>query len=268
MGVISKVNNGLRMLGFDAGRLRAVLTGTPRFIRDLRRYRRAAGDSPSLPLRLRNLKPIVIDYYDQAGAASGHYFFQDLWAARKVFEARPPRHVDIGSRIDGFVAHVLSFMPVEVIDIRPLQSSVRGLKFIQADATNLSDIPDNSIESLSSLHAVEHFGLGRYSDPVDPAACFTAMRAMQRVLAPGGRLYFSVPVGRERVEFNAQRVFSPATILRTFDALQLRSFAAVDDTGAMLADARPQDMEQRHYSCGMFEFSKEPVQSATRAMSA
>jgi SAM-dependent methyltransferase len=228
----------------------------PRFVRDCRRYRKAAPAGSPFPLRLRDLKPILVDYFEQAGSGEGHYFYQDLWAARKVYEARPERHLDIGSRIDGFVAHVLTFMPVEVIDIRPLSSKVRGLTFRQADATNLADIPDGSVESLSSLHVVEHFGLGRYTDPVDPQACFAAMRAMQRVVRPGGKLYFSVPVGRERVEFNAHRVFAPGTVLSSFPELELRSFAAVNDAGEFLPDCRPDDVAGARFACGMFEFAR------------
>ncbi len=96
-------------------------------------------------MRLRYLKPMLLDYANPAGVANGHYFFQDLWAAQKIFAARPERHFDIGSRIDGFVAHVLSFMPVSVMDIRPLTSNVPGLTFVQADATNLLGISDDLV---------------------------------------------------------------------------------------------------------------------------
>src|SRR5258708_12219402 len=85
----------------------------------------------------------------------------------------------------------------------------------------------------SSLHAGEHFGLGRYSDPVDLAACFEFMDALQRVLKPGGTLYFSVPVGRERLEFNAHRVFGPQTIIDCFSKLQLVSFSYVGEGGPL-----------------------------------
>src|SRR4029434_5605617 len=114
MGLASHVNNGLRMLGLESGRLSTVLRGLPRFARDVHKYRAGSSGTAQFPFAWRNLKPILIDYHDQAGAASGHYCFQDLWAARKVFEAKPSRHVDVGSRVDGFVAHVLTFMPVEV----------------------------------------------------------------------------------------------------------------------------------------------------------
>jgi hypothetical protein len=254
MGVASNLSSGLRLIGIDVARLGRTLLSVPRYWGDAARYRACAPER--FPMRLRYLKPMLLDYASQAGDADGHYFFQDLWAAQKIFATRPDQHFDIGSRVDGFVAHVLSFMPVIVMDIRPLASNVPGLKFVQADATNLLGVSDDSVASLSSLHATEHFGLGRYADPIDPEACFKAMAAMQRVLRPGGRLYFSVPVGFERLEFNAQRVFDPRTILTTFHGLQLVSFAAVDDAGVFHPRADPEDFTRARYACGMFEFTK------------
>ncbi len=169
----------------------------------------------------------------------------------------PSRHIDIGSRIDGFIAHLLVFMPVTIVDIRPLQSPVKGLTFLRDDATELSQLPSASVVSLSSLHVAEHFGLGRYSDPIDPSACFKFMSALERILAPGGRLYFSVPIGRERVEFNAHRVFAPETILQSFPELQLVSFSFVGDDGRLHEDdLDPLALSASEFACGLFEFTK------------
>jgi Caenorhabditis protein of unknown function, DUF268 len=252
--MISMVASGFRTIGIDFDRLGRTIRGVPQFFGDLRRYKSTASDR--FPIQLRYLKPMLYDFSEEAGVADRHYFYQDLWAARKIFAARPLSHFDIGSRIDGFVAHVLTFMPVCVMDIRPLTSEVSGLTFVQADATELANLDDDSVESLSCLHAAEHFGLGRYADPVDPTACFRAMAAMQRVLRPGGRLYFSAPVGTERLEFNAQRVFDPGTILTTFADLQLLNFAAVDDGGVFHPEADPNVFARAWSACGMFELTK------------
>lgn len=209
-------------------------------------------------LRFRDAFPILTDRHESAGLADGHYFHQDLWAARKIYLSRPNAHIDVGSRIDGFVAHVLTYMPVTVVDIRPLVSNIEGLTILRDDATSLSMLSKNSVVSLSSLHAAEHFGLGRYSDPIDPNACFKFMDALQNVLAPGGRLYFSVPVGRERVEFNAHRVFSPRTILEAFSQLTLLSFSYVGDDGALYQDVTPSALPESDMACGLFEFTKVP----------
>jgi hypothetical protein len=241
--------------GFHPRILYWSLKGLPAFLRDASKYR-TMNTSESFRFRLGDIFPILSDREDSAGLAEGHYFHQDLWAARKIFARRPVTHVDIGSRVDGFVAHLLVFMPVTVIDIRRLKSNVSGLTFLQDDATELRQVEANSIASLSSLHAAEHFGLGRYSDPIDPQACFNFMLALQRVLSPRGRLYFSVPVGRERVEFNAHRVFAPLTVLNSFPLLELVSFSFVGDDGRLCEDVDPMAVPASDLACGLFEFTK------------
>jgi hypothetical protein len=250
-------------IGFDPRRFVMNLAGVPKFIRDAGLYARKSR-SHRLRMRLRDLYPILDESRKPAGTVWGHYFHQDLWAARKIFARRPATHIDIGSRIDGFIAHLLPFMAVTVIDLRPMESKISGLNFIQDDATHLCNCSDNSVDSLSSLHAAEHFGLGRYSDPIDPDACFRFMSSLQRVLSPGGRLYFSVPIGRERVDFNAHRVFATSTILSSFSGLSLVSFSCIDDDGDLHEDLLPTGLPQTEYGCGLFEFTKLQPSSAAR----
>src|SRR5262249_34943075 len=116
---------------------------------------------------------------------------------------------------------------------------------------------DGGIPSLSCLHVIEHIGLGRYGDPLDPSGAERAAKELQRVLAPGGRLYLSTPVGRERVCFNAHRVFAPDTIVRIFSDLKPPHFAYVDDDGALHTSAAPDDARSLDYGCGLFRFAKE-----------
>ena len=146
----------------------------PVFARQLLQYQRLNTDS-TLRVKDRNLYPVLSDYRQSAGIPDWHYFHQDLWAARKIFDRRPVNHIDIGSRIDGFVSHLLVFMPVSIVDIRPLYGATTGLSTIRGDATELRQFESNSVDSLSSLHAAEHFGLGRYSDSVDPNAWKTSL---------------------------------------------------------------------------------------------
>jgi SAM-dependent methyltransferase len=253
---IPLLKNQWYFTGFDTKILTKSLRGTPAFLKSLRRYQ-SMNSRPSFRIAFNDLCPVLADGGQGAGTVGGHYFHQDLWAARKIFERKPDRHVDIGSRIDGFITHLLVFMPVTVVDIRPLARQAEGLTFLQDDATELSRFPDNSVHSISSLHAAEHFGLGRYSDPIDPSACFKFMAALERVLAPGGRLYFSVPIGHERVEFNAHRVFAPQTIMGSFPGLHLLSFSFVGDDGSLYENADPAAAPESEFACGLFEFTKE-----------
>lgn len=212
---------------------------------------------------------MLSDYRKPAGKADDHYFYQDILTASKIIGKRPACHVDVGSRIDGFISHLLAAgIRTTVIDIRPLPVWNMGvgipeLEFVQADATDLNGIGDNSIASLSSLHAVEHFGLGRYGDEVNPLACFAAMRSLQRVLAEEGTLYLSVPVGREEMlMFNGHRIFSPVTVVQIMDEIRLLELYVIH-AGKILAYSG-EDVEKGKYAgdlggydCGIFIFTKD-----------
>ncbi len=167
-----------------------------------------------------------MDRLENAGVI-GSYFWQDLWAAKKIYEKKPTLHYDIGSRVDGFITHLLSFQQkVRLIDVRPLSIDIDNLDFIQADATNLNSIEDESVESLSALCSLEHFGMGRYGDPIDPEACFKCFDAIQKKIKKGGLVYISVPIGKEHIEFNAHRVFYAETIVKAFNKLKLLEFSS------------------------------------------
>lgn len=244
-----------RFLGFDPKITCLNVGRTPLFLQQLRQYQRLNTD-PDFRVRLSDVWPILCESHQEAGVRDWTYFRQDLWAARKIYCRRPAQHVDIGSRVDGFISHLLVFMPVCLVDIRPLKKDVAGLSVVTGDATELAMFEANSVPSLSSLHAAEHFGLGRYSDPVEPDAWRRFIGSLQRVLSPGGRLYFSVPIGRQRVEFNAHRVFDFATILDEFTGLSLVSFSIVESSGRFQEDVAPEQSRGIDLGCGLFEFTK------------
>lgn len=242
----------LDYLGLSVREFLISLKRFPRYYRDVRAYRAQANDSEP---EISSHHPVLTDLGQQAGAVTGHHFHEEIWAARKIRADGPDRHFDIGSRIDGFISNLLAFRDVTMIDIRPLDTAVAGLHFVQGDATELAVFRDDSIESLSTLHTAEHFGLGRYGDPIDPSGHTKFMSNLQRVLAPGGRLYLSVPVGTERVEFNAHRVLSPHTVLETFEELELQSLDGVID-GELVESVSPDRLGEEHWACGLFEFTK------------
>lgn len=171
--------------------------------------------------------PILYEKYAEAGEIS-NYFFQDLWAARMIVRSGIKEHFDIGSRIDGFITHLLAAdIDVTMIDVREFPNEVENLHTIVDDATTLRQIPDESIASMSALCSLEHFGLGRYGDPINPEGCFECFANIQKKMKKGGRLYISVPIGMERIEFNAHRVFFASTIVDNFSSMQLKEFSCV-----------------------------------------
>ena len=241
--------------GIDPRRLLRSLRGIPRYLVNLLQFRRQYVGALSL-------RPCLYDWYEEGGSATSEYFLQDLHVARKIFDAHPKRHVDVGSRIDGFVAHVAAFREVEVFDIRPISSQIPGVVFSQADLMNPVNLKTAYCDSLSCLHALEHFGLGRYGDPLDAQGYVTGLRSMAGLVTAGGVLYLSVPIGQERVEFNAHRIFDPValvTLAQTFE-LKLVDFAWVDG-GKLHRSIHQVDMEldslrKRRYTLGIFTFLK------------
>jgi hypothetical protein len=193
-------------LGVDFRRLFNSIRGLPRFIRDLILFRK-------LYTGKLDLRPCLHDWYEEGGSAKGEYFWQDLHVARKINQVNPRKHVDIGSRIDGFVSHVACFREIEIIDIRPLFSKIEGVVFKQADLMSPQTGLNEYCDSLSCLHALEHFGLGRYGDSIDPMGYYHGLKNMSQLLQCGGIFYLSVPIGVERVEFNAHRVFDPLKLV-------------------------------------------------------
>jgi len=122
-----------------------------------------------------------------------HYFFQAAWLARKLAASRPQVHTDIGSDV-GMVGVISAFVPIEFLDIRPLDIALKGLVSRKDNLSGLT-LPSDSVSSLSCLHVLEHIGLGRYGDPLDPDGHVKAAGELSRVLAYSGDLYLSVPVG-------------------------------------------------------------------------
>ena len=207
--------------------------------------------------------PCLDDRFAESGTATGHYFHQDLLVARRIYQNNPLMHVDVGSRVDGFVAHVASFRKIQIIDIRPFSKAIPNIEFMQANL--MLSIPDgfsNYCDSLSCLHALEHFGLGRYGDPIDYDGYIRGLNNLHRILKKNGKLYLSVPIGPQRIEFNAHRIFSVNYLLEQFRGIyQIDHFSYVDDMGNLHTNVAltEQEITQNFgctYGCGIFEMTK------------
>jgi SAM-dependent methyltransferase len=237
------------------------LKGLGRLIRDMVVFRRRARDLPFL-CRWRDLYPCLGEDTGTAGF-DRHYTFHTAWAARILAQTRPPLHHDISSAIY-FSTLVSAFIPVHFYDYRPARLPLSGLTSGKADLLRLP-FASNSLVSLSCMHVVEHVGLGRYGDRLDPEGSFKAIAEIKRVIAPGGTLLFVTPIGAQpRVQFNAHRIFSLKLVQECFaDLFDLREFALIPDDpdDGDLVVSPPQELTDRqYYGCGCFWLQKKALQ--------
>jgi SAM-dependent methyltransferase len=70
---------------------------------------------------------------------------------------------------------------------------------------------------------IEHIGLGRYGDPLDPLGSLKACNELARVIKPGGNLYISVPIeDNPKTYFNAHRSFHEEWLLGHFSQFSVQ----------------------------------------------
>jgi len=250
--ILLPVAQVLRRFGFDV-KILLSYRNIFKFLSQKKNWINQGGEITKVSMRLSN-------YSGSAGRARGHYFHQDLLVSQFIYKHNPKRHLDIASRIDGFVTHVASFREIEIVDIRPLVKSPHpNIKYIQADLMNPQDL--DMTDSLSCLHAIEHFGLGRYDDPIDIFGHEKAINNLVNLINKKGRLYISFPIGQKNeVHFNAHRVFHPKYILENSiikKNMKLIRFDYVDDNGDIHLDVEVSEVNKNiKFGCGIYTFIK------------
>lgn len=201
--------------------------------------------------------------YDNTGITDfdKHYTYHPAWAARILAKTKPSCHIDISSTLH-FCTIVSAFVPIKFYDYRPANLSLSNLSSGHADLLSLP-FSSNSIESLSCMHTVEHIGLGRYGDPLDPDGDLKAIAELKRVLTVEGNLLFVVPIGSNpKIMFNAHRIYSYKQIIQHFNNLELMEFALIPDytsSPGIIFDATEDMVNKCTYGCGCFWFRKKTM---------
>ena len=227
------------------------------FVRSFMLFKKASSrNQKRFNISWKNRYPCLNDnttqtYFDR------HYVYHTGWAARVLAKTNPKEHIDISSSLY-FVSIASAFIPIEFYDYRPAKLLLNNLTSKSADILNLP-FANKSIKSISCMYVVEHIGLGRYGDPLNPNGDLKAINELQRVLAPNGNLLFVVPIGKPQIMFNAHRIYSHNQIINYFSELKLKEFALIpenENNGGLVYNPQEQLLKKQTYGCGCFWFTR------------
>ncbi len=209
------------------------------------------------PIDLFHVYPCLDDKTEKT-AFEKQYVYHAAWATRTVRNINPDKHTDFGSIL--YFGTILSaFIPVDFYDYRPANLELSGLNSKFGDLTNL-EIESNSLQSVSCMHTLEHVGLGRYGDPIDPDGDLKAIDNLKRVVAVGGSLLVVVPMGKKQfTQFNAHRIYEYNKFIKYFDGFEMVEFSYIpqtDDRGGIILNAKSDIVANDTLGCGCFWFRK------------
>lgn len=231
---------------------------TPFILKDYFRFKKV--NDHRFNLSFKNFNPQILDKTFKTNF-DRHYVYHTSWAARKVKEINPVKHIDISSSLY-FSGIVSAFIDIDFYDYRPADLYLSGLESKKGDLNNLP-FGNNSIESISCMHTIEHIGLGRYGDKIDPKGDIKAINELKRVVRVNGNILFVVPVGEPKIEFNAHRIYSYKQIIDYFgENFTLKEFSLIPEkteNGGIIMNARPELVEKEKYACWCFWFIKNDI---------
>jgi SAM-dependent methyltransferase len=251
MNLIRDILYTLRQFGIDPIKSIESIRNLPRYFLGVIKFVRLKPENNI------SFLPSLNDFRSEAGSADGHYFWQDLICAKWIYDAKPMSHADIGSRIDGFISSLLVFRSVDLIDIRKLKNSIPNLNYkfgdIQSGFPNL----EGKYDSVSSLHSIEHFGLGRYGDRFQVDGHEIGLRNISDLLKKEGSLYISFPIGNSKIQFNSQRIIHPLWPLSVLKNFTLEKFVLIPWKGDPVFDTTPTDVKiNLKGQAGLYHFKK------------
>lgn len=224
-----------------------------KFINDLFTFKKKGG-------KINNIYPFFDNYNSDAKEFENQLFHADLLISQYIYQKKPLNHLDIGSRIDGLVAHVASYRKLDVMDIRNVNIKPhKNINFIKKDLIKIQNFDkEKKYDSISSIGVIGHIGLGRYGDEIDPNGHVKAIKNICNLTIESGLIYILVPVGKKGVEFNSHRVLDPKEIINYFkeNNCELLEFNLVNDFGNLETNCDINNSENLNFGGGIFIFKK------------
>jgi len=142
----------------------------------------------------------------------------------------------IGSQRPWLEALLLSVgaKQITTIEYGTIQSEDPRIRAIHpSQLPALSAAGDTIFDCVASYSSIEHAGLGRYGDVLDPWGDLRVMAQMQCVTTPDASFFIGVPFGLDRIAWNAHRYYGPRRLPQLFANVR------VDDTSEPQVQQNP-----------------------------
>ena len=141
---------------------------------------------------------------------------------RVVSQRTLTRGADIGCATGCFPAMqlVTGIERCTVFEVRPVEANDDRIEIRVQDLTYAEDV-EAEFDLVTCLSTIEHVGLGRYGDQLDPWGDLKMAANLRRILRPGGVMLISFPIGAGSVVYNAHRIYSPLRRSALFGDLTL-----------------------------------------------
>lgn len=130
--------------------------------------------------------------------------------------------VGVVSSLSPWVEHILrsaGASHVVTVDYNePIVCS--GIDWIESKSVAQFSTEVGTYDLLLSFSGIEHSGLGRYGDPINPDADIEAVAQMHRALAPGGYLLLAIPTSTHtntQVPGNPHRIYGRDRIVQMIE---------------------------------------------------
>ena len=130
---------------------------------------------------------------------------------------------------------------VTTVEYNVPKCSDSRIKVLKYEEFAKKDSPEYDI--IVTYSSVEHSGLGRYGDPLNPDGDYETMQTIKRSLKKDGLLFWGAPVGSDALVWNAHRIYGKVRLPYIF-----KGFEDVNWYGAskniLSSNMKPGDFEQ------------------------
>jgi len=110
--------------------------------------------------------------------------------------------------------------PVTTIDFSPINCA--SPKILTYTIDEFRALEYRQFDAILSFSSLEHDGLGRWGDPLNPNGDIERIQEIMNLIKPGGKFYLGFPVGNDKLVFNLHRIYGRVRlpkIIRGWDLL-------------------------------------------------